>query len=171
MGTLRDLRQRGHPHVAAGGGVLDQQLQRGHPRCPPGQERVRGQDEHASLVGQRVQFARPKIQHLCRRLDHDSDIRLGQKRVLFPIVEHPVHRQLGQRAMGCRQQVGPVVVHQARVEAEAVLGKQVGRAIVQLPPGSAEAGGSGARDPLQARDAPFQLAPLLAFVHAVQLHM
>ena len=90
------------------------------PARPPGQERMHAQVEQALVVPHAVQLRPPQLQHLPRRLDHRPDIGFRQERVLLPVVQRPVHRQLHDVARR-GEQVGPVVTHQRRVVEQTVL--------------------------------------------------
>ena len=91
--------------------------------------------------------------------------RIGEVHVLVPVVEAPVGGQLHQRPRRRLEHVWLVVVHERRVVVEAVLGEEVERARARLPARRAVALRPEA-EAVERRQAGFEIAALLRFVHA-----
>ena len=86
-GTARRLAAADELDVVGGDRVLDQPPQHLDPVRAAGQERVAGEHEQAAVAAHRVELARPQVQHLLGRLDRRAERRIGEIRVLLPVVE------------------------------------------------------------------------------------
>src|SRR5712692_203567 len=133
-----DFTERCKPDIAARPCVLDELLERPNARGTPGDEGVAGEYEEAVIVDQSVQLKSPQLKRFSRRLDHRSNVGFGQKRVLLPVVEHPVEWQFGQKSLTSVEQIGTIVVHQARIKLEPVFREKGRSALSELPPGRPE---------------------------------
>ena len=107
---------------------------------PPGQERMAGEHEEAAVAAasRRARSSRGRAPSPATR----SPTRNGgsrQVRVLLPVVERPVHRQLDDLPRAGVEHVRLVGVHQRRVVGEPVLGDELRRAPARLPARAAEA--------------------------------
>ena len=115
-GVLGDFGHGGHPHAVHGLDPADQLLQGHGFGRPAGDERMVGQHEAAPGRVVRLGFERPHLQDLGRAFDDAAAGHAGVERVLLPVVQCPVDRDLDQVpgvALGDAEAVRCVAVEQA----------------------------------------------------------